>query len=247
MVNTKPDILIVDDERAVCDLLKDDLTEQGYLCTTALDGVQALTELEKQDFDIVLLDIKLPGMSGMEVLRRIRSNHPDTATIMITCLNSADTMVEALRLGAWEYIIKPFDLDEVSTNIGKLLKTKKHSPERRGYQTPVNLGGEEEAKPAMGELFSEMNAIARGIEAKLDILVGHSQIVAERTIDIARRLGIPEEEIQRWAVVRETLDSERRRAFDSLTKQANRSLFAESVMGITKLLLYEPDLGESQH
>jgi len=62
MVSTKPQILIVDDEPAVCDVLKDDLSEHGYLCTTALDGLEAFTELEKQEFDVVLLDIKMPGM-----------------------------------------------------------------------------------------------------------------------------------------------------------------------------------------
>ena len=149
----------------VCDVLHDELSEQGYLCTTALDGRQALIELEKQDFDIALLDIKLPGMSGVEVLRRIRSNYPDTATIMITCVNSVDTMVNALKLGAWNYIIKPFDLDEVSSNIRTLLETKKHLPEGRDYQTPTYLGREEGAKSAMGELFSDMNAIGRGVEA----------------------------------------------------------------------------------
>jgi len=76
MVGKKLRVLIVDDEQAVCDLFYDELNEEGYLlCTTAFDGNEALTKLAMQDFDIVLWDIKLPGISSIEVLRKIQSNH----------------------------------------------------------------------------------------------------------------------------------------------------------------------------
>ena len=160
MVSTKPQILIVDDEPTICDVLKDDLTENEYLCITALSGSEAIAKLGKQSFDIVLLDIKLPGMSGIEVLRRIRSNHPDTTTIMITSVNSIDTMAVVLKLGAWDYIIKPFDLDEVSSTIRKLLETKKHLPEGRECQTPTYLGCEEGARSSVGELSNGISTVA---------------------------------------------------------------------------------------
>ncbi len=122
MVSKKPNVLIVDDEQVVCDLLHDELSERGYLCTTVLSGDDALGKLAKQDFDVVLLDIRLPGMSGMEVLREIWLNHGNTATIMITAVNDVDTAVEAMKLGASDYIVKPFDLDRVNTSIRAALK-----------------------------------------------------------------------------------------------------------------------------
>ena len=117
MGDKKARVLIVDDEQVVCDLLHDDLSDRGYLCATALNGDEALKNLAKQDFDVVLLDIRLPGMSGMEVLREIWLNHSKTATIMITAVNDVDTAVEAMKLGASDYIVKPFELDRVDASI----------------------------------------------------------------------------------------------------------------------------------
>jgi len=159
------------------------------------------------------------------VLSKIRSCYPDTATIMVTGINSADTMVEALRLGAWDYVIKPFDLDEVIANIRNLLETKKQSQEKTNCQTHVYPRDEKEDRQATDGLFSEMNAVARGVEAELDLIFGYSQIVTERTADVARQLEIPEGAIARWVAARETLDS-------------------KSVKHMTRLLLCEPNLGE---
>jgi DNA-binding NtrC family response regulator len=185
MVNKKPGVLIVDDEPVVCDLLHSELSERGYQCTAVLSGKDALAQLASQDFDAVLLDIRLPGMSGMDVLREIWLNHNTTATIMITAVNDVDTAVEAMKLGASDYIVKPFDLDRVDTSIRTALETK----------------------PTAETAPSDMDAIARGVEARLDPLSSYSEMVTRRTIDIAWQLGIPEEEIQRWAVAKAGLDA----------------------------------------
>ena len=198
MVNKKASILIVDDEQVVCDLLHDELSDRGYLCTTALDGNAALAKLAAQDFDVVLLDIRLPGMSGMEVLRKALIDHQNTATIMVTAVNDVDTAVEAMKLGASDYIVKPFDLDRVGASIGTAL----------------------EAKQAASKSTSQIDAIALGVEVKLDPLSNYSKLVTERTIDVARRLGIAEEEIQQWAAERAKLDSSKR-------KRAIRSVLNE--------------------
>ena len=86
-------VIVVDDEKIVCDFLQNALVELGYQCTIALSGSRALQELETQKYDVMLLDIRLPRMSGMDVLREIWLNHPDTATIMITGINDATTAV----------------------------------------------------------------------------------------------------------------------------------------------------------
>ncbi|MBA7618921.1 Regulator of RpoS [subsurface metagenome] len=180
MGDKKARVLIVDDEQVVCDLLYEDLSDRGYLCATALNGDEALKNLAKQDFDVVLLDIRLPGMSGMEVLREIWLNHSHTATIMITAVNDVNTAVEAMKLGASDYIVKPFELDRVDTSIRTALETKQ----------------------AVKKPPAEVEAIARGVEAKLDPFSAYSKVVTQRTVEVAQHLGIGEEEIQRWAAVK---------------------------------------------
>ncbi len=193
MANKKPSVLIVDDERVVCDLLHDELSERGYLCTTVLSGNDALTKLAKQGFDAVLLDIRLPGMSGMEVLREIWLNHADTATIMITAINDVNTAVLAMKSGASDYIVKPFDLERIDASICTAL----------------------ESKQAASKSAARMDAIASGVEAQLDPYSGYSKLVTQRTVDIARQLGIDEEEVQRWATAKETLTSKKKRVIRS--------------------------------
>lgn len=245
MVNQKPNVLIVDDEQVVCDLLYDGLTERGYLCTTALSGTHALTKLAAQDFGVALLDIRLPGISGMEVLRRIRLYHQNTAAIMVTAIDDVDIAVEAMKLGASDYIVKPLDLNKVYTSIHTALETTKCLPEKKDYKASPYLGHEEEGEPAMEELFSTMDAIGRGIEAKLDMLVGHSKTVVERTIDTARQLGISEKGIQRWVAARSMLDSKRDRIINLSPSKVKRSLLAEGIMSVTMFLLNEPNVSES--
>ena len=180
MLNKKPRVLIVDDEQVVCNLLHDELTERGYLCTTVLSGDDALARLATEDFDVGLLDIRLPGMSGMEVLSKLRSECPGTVAIMITAVNDIDTAVEAMKLGASDYIVKPFDLDKVDESIHAALEAK-----RTAYKD-----------------ITEMDAIASGIEARLDPSSIYSKMVTEKTIEVAKKLGIAEAEIQRWVAAK---------------------------------------------
>ncbi len=187
MVSKKPSVLIVDDEQVICDLLCKGLSERDYQCAAALDGNEALTKLAAQDFDVVLLDIRLPGMSGIEVLRKLWLNHSNTVIIMITAVNDVDTAVEAMRLGASDYIVKPFTPDEINDRILAVL----------------------ESRQAADKPSTEMDAITHGIEVKLDPFSSYSEMVTQRTIEIARQLDIAEEEIQRWAAARARLDSAR--------------------------------------
>jgi len=112
---------------------------------------------------------------------------------MITAINDVNTAVEAMKLGASDYIVKPFDLDRVDTSIRTALETKQ----------------------ATKESPTEIDAIARGVEAKLDPFAAFSRVVTERTIDIARQLDIAEAEIQEWVAAKAMLDAERNRIVKS--------------------------------
>jgi DNA-binding NtrC family response regulator len=225
MVNQKPSVLIVDDEQVICDVLYNELSDRGYLCTTALCGNDALDKLAADDFAVVLLDIRLPGISGMEVLQEICSNHNNAAIIMITAVNDVDTVVETMKLGASDYIVKPFDLDRVDTSIRTALATK----------------------PATSKSSTEIDAIAFGVETRLDLLLGYSKIAAQETIDIARQLGITDEEIQEWAEVKVMLGSERNKVIKSSLDKLQCSPLAQRMMGITEIHLHTPKSDESKN
>ena len=200
MVCKKLSILVVDDEEVVCNLLYQDLSERGYLCATAFDSDGAFTKLAAQDFDVILLDIKLPGMSGMEMLSKLHSEYPFTGIIMITAINDIDTAVEAMKQGASDYFVKPFDMDKLHINIRTVV----------------------EARQAMGEAVSEMDAIARGVEVKHELLTGYSHIVTQKTIDIARQLDITDKEIQDWVNTRARLEMGRNRIIASVVNKVKQ-------------------------
>jgi len=104
-------ILIVDDDKSVSNFLGRFLKQKGYLSVQSVNtGQEALDIIKKEDIRLVLLDIKLPGTNGIDVLRKIKEMEKDTVIIMITGFPEEDTAKEALKLGAYDYIMKPFDL-----------------------------------------------------------------------------------------------------------------------------------------
>jgi len=238
MARKKVRVLIVDDEQVICDFLYDELGERGYLCATALNANDALTKLAAHGFDVALLDIRLPGMSGMEVLVKIRSNHPNTAAIMITAVNDVDTAIEAMKLGASDYIVKPFDVNKISTSIHTALESKKCSLKRGGYKTALCVTAEEDGRQAGGESFNQIDAISRGVEAKLDSLDDRSELVTQRTTDVARQLGIPEAEIEKWVAAKATFNFKKKGQIESALKKLERSPLAQTILGMTEIHLY---------
>ncbi len=103
-------VLVVDDELFVGELLNEYLTLKGYLVNSVSNGQEALAELSKNEFDIILLDIRMPGMNGMEVLKTIKMNSQATRVIMLSAYGDPDTIADALRAGAEYYLQKPMNL-----------------------------------------------------------------------------------------------------------------------------------------
>lgn len=122
-------ILVVDDEESIRDLLRLVLTGEGYSVVTANDGEEAIEHLEAQRFDLVITDLVMPRVNGVEVLRaakRIDSNFP---VIVITGYPSVETVTELVRLGAGDYLTKPFNIDVVLVTVAKLLEMGRMSGE----------------------------------------------------------------------------------------------------------------------
>ena len=110
----KISILIVDDEESVRDSLYNWFIEDGFRVEVAENAKRALIILESDQFDIILADIKMPGMDGLEMLRRIKSIKPESIVIVMTAFATVDTAVKALKDGAYDYVTKPFDPDDLT-------------------------------------------------------------------------------------------------------------------------------------
>lgn len=125
-------ILAVDDERPIVELLKLTLNRSGYQCVGAYDGIQAANLIEQEHFDLILLDIMLPGIDGFELMDYIRTT--ETPVIFLTAKNAVEDRVKGLRMGAEDYIIKPFDVLELQARVDGVLR-------RHGkLQTDIQIG-----------------------------------------------------------------------------------------------------------
>ncbi len=125
MQTAVPRILIVDDEPYICQLLARYLAADGYQCVTASNGEAALRLLESDRFELVITDIMMPGMSGMDLLNIVRTLYPDMAVIMVTGVNDKEAGVLAVELGAYGYIIKPFERNEILINAANALERRR--------------------------------------------------------------------------------------------------------------------------
>lgn len=118
-------LLIIDDERSILDLLRVVFQKEGYQVETSLSASKALELIEKHDFDLVISDIKLPEMSGMEILRKVKKEKPEIPFVMITAYGSIKQAVEALKAGALDYVVKPFDVEELKIVVAHGLEKRK--------------------------------------------------------------------------------------------------------------------------
>ena len=125
----KPSILVVDDELLIRDLLYDFFTGQGWDISVAEDGEKALEVMRSRDFDLVLTDIKMPEMDGLDLTSHVKQSHPELPVVLMTGFPSVDTAVEALRKKVDDYVIKPFNINQLY----KLVEAK--VKDRRGLES----------------------------------------------------------------------------------------------------------------
>ena len=117
-------ILIVDDEEIVVRSCMRILSGDEFDVEVARNGLEALVKVEEQDYDMLILDIMMPKMNGIEVLQRVKETHPDIDVIMITGLNEIDTAVKAMKLGAFDYLPKPFDPEEFELVVARAFERR---------------------------------------------------------------------------------------------------------------------------
>jgi DNA-binding NtrC family response regulator len=120
-------VLLVDDEEEFVSALSERLMLRGIEVDSALNGEEALARLVEKDFEVVILDVMMPGLGGLEVLRQIKSTHPSTQVILLTGHGSTREGIEGMRLGAFDYLIKPVDIEEMLAKMKEAAKTARVS------------------------------------------------------------------------------------------------------------------------
>lgn len=217
MSDNPNEILIVDDEPLIRSILVRKLSKSGYIPTPAENAFEALSLMREKPCPLVVSDIMMPGMDGIELLKRLRSMYPDTAVIMITAVSNVNIAIEALREGAYDYLIKPFNLEEIVLSVRNALEKRRLILENRLYQEHL----EEIVKAQTGEIrgllykeqqkTSELNKALEEVQitynATLDALSialdyrdneteGHSQRVVRYSLQIGKMLGLNKHETE---------------------------------------------------
>ncbi len=165
MQKSKGKILIVEDEKSMREVLKILLEGENYEVISASDGLEGLSYITKDIFDLVITDIKMPMADGFEILKKVKEISPDTIVIMITAFGTTESAIEAMKLGAYDYIHKPFKIDEIRLIVRKAIEKKKLSQEvtllREKVRTSYTLENIIGQSQKMQELFKLIPRIAQ--------------------------------------------------------------------------------------
>ncbi|MGC4091940.1 MAG: response regulator [Polyangiaceae bacterium] len=135
----RPRVLVVDDEKFIRDIIADFLGMEGYIVRTAEDGTSAVNELERARYDMVISDLKMPKMGGLDLLREVTRAHPETLTVIMTGFGTVETAIDAMKRGAYDYILKPFKVEEVVHIVQRGLEKRRLTAENLRLREALSL------------------------------------------------------------------------------------------------------------
>jgi response regulator RpfG family c-di-GMP phosphodiesterase len=197
-----PRILIVDDEREITEILAD-LLSDDYECLKAGSAEDALKCLRENEFQLVISDITMPGMSGLDMIPHAKQLSPDTVVVMISGMQTVESAIGALRLGAFDYLMKPFDLRQVEAVVKRALEHYDLVVAKRRYENHL----EELVEQRTAELDRALNSLEGAYRSTLKALTaaletrdsethGHSERVVSYSLRLGREYGLSNEEMK---------------------------------------------------
>ncbi|HEV2617644.1 MAG TPA: HD domain-containing phosphohydrolase [Candidatus Acidoferrales bacterium] len=199
-------ILVCDDEEAIREVVSTLLEAQGYHCTVVPDGFQAMEQIKADSHDLVLSDIVMPEMDGMRLLRQVRSEDGDIPVIMVTAMHDISIALEAIRAGAYDYILKPFEKDQLYHSVARALEHRRLVLENRSYQKNLeHLVAErtQQLSLTLRDLEQSydytLEALGGALDAKDAETEGHCQRVTAITILIAKIMKVDRDRLRHIA------------------------------------------------
>jgi putative nucleotidyltransferase with HDIG domain len=191
-------ILVVDDEEAIREVVSTMLESRGYHCTTVSNGRAAQEHVRKQIPDLVLSDMIMPEMDGIKLLEWLRNFDPEVPVIMVTAIHDISTALEAIRRGAYDYILKPFEKDQLYHGVGRALQHRRLVIENRNYQQNLQQQVDDKTaqlQSAIVQLEQSYDDTLEALGSALDLkdaeTEGHCQRVTAFTISIAKTMPVP--------------------------------------------------------
>ncbi|CAN5629924.1 response regulator [soil metagenome] len=185
-------LLIVDDEEPIRRMLARLLARNGYICETAPDAEHAREAMDEQLFDLLLTDMDMPGISGLDLIMQVGHDHPDTAMVMVTGMDDTTLAHTALEMGAYGYIIKPFEPNEILINVANALRRRNLEVENRTHRVRL----EQMVRDRTGELWS---AIARLEQAEQELRLSQEETIQRLSIAAEFRDNETARHIQRMS------------------------------------------------
>ena len=195
-VTDQVDCLVVDDEPRLRQVLVHLMRNDGFRCFEAGNGLEAVELLQRQPVTLIMSDLRMPRMDGIELLKQVRSRWPDTAMVLITAVADVEVAVSCLAIGAMDYLTKPFHLEEVRARVKQALEKRRLILENRDYQERLEERVAVQAR-RLEELFlAGIQALADSLEVKDPYTRGHSIRVSQYSAIIAKALDLKPEMIQ---------------------------------------------------
>jgi putative nucleotidyltransferase with HDIG domain len=191
-------ILVVDDEEAIREVVSTMLESKGYQCTAVSNGRAAQDQVKRQTPDLILSDMIMPEMDGIKLLDWVRQYDPEVPVIMVTAMHDISTALEAIRRGAYDYILKPFEKDQLFMGVGRALQHRRLIIENRSYQRNLEQLVEERTAQLTGAITQleqsyddTLEALGSALDLKDAETEGHCQRVTAFTISIAKAVPVP--------------------------------------------------------
>ena len=187
-------ILLADDDDKILKSLTNILSLQGHNCKAASDGYEAINEYKKENYDCVLLDIEMPRMNGIEAAKTLLSINPDLSIIMVTAFRDLDIIRSTMRIGAYDYLVKPVLPEELGRVLEKVKERNFLLQIKRDYQTELESKVREQREKIEKKMLETITSLVNALETKDPYQEGHSKQVKEIAIGIAEKLGYTKKE-----------------------------------------------------